>query len=120
MGEAKQRKLARAAGQPWERDRPAKPRPLPWYMEGSTEAAPTIPQRSESILLNPPFTDPKFNEELQRKLELEHGAGRVVVIGDDPRNLSVLRRRRPMDLAIMLGMLGAINGDSLITRPRRK
>lgn len=118
MGEAKQRKLAQAAVRPWERDQPAPPRPRPWYMEGSTEP---IPPAREDLLISLPPRDPTSDEALRtlvrQKFESEHGAGRVVIIGDDPRDLPVRRRMRPMDMAILLGLLG---NDSLIMEPRRK
>ena len=110
MGEAKQRRIAKAAGCPWERDQLPSPPPKPWYMDPMSPRSQEL--RERAILAPPPE---RTLESIKRHIVKSTMEKRVVV--DDPRGLLVRRRRTVgMDLAMVLAALGT---EPIITRGQK-
>ena len=111
MGEAKQRRLAKVAGAPWERDTTPISPPKPWYMDPESPRNQEL--RARRGMLAPPPEPSPTTEALRRHIEKRDDM-RVVVVGKDPRSLPV-RRGRPggMELALLIAALGT---EPIITR----
>jgi hypothetical protein len=105
MGEAKQRRLAKATGKPWDRDKPPAAPPKPWYIDPESPRNQELRARRGVEVAPPPEPSPTM--EMLRKHVEAHDDLRVVVLGKDPRSLPV-RRGRPgtMELALLMAALG--------------
>lgn len=109
MGEARQRKLAKAAGQPWPKDAPPPPRKIPGYM---TMEIPTgtvaYPSGSCPVAMAAPSPgeDAGAMERMRTIAKLAGEDKKILVVGDDPRGLPVGRRRTGgMDLALLMATM---------------
>jgi hypothetical protein len=122
MGEARRRKLAAAAGRPWERDAPPPPEPHPWYMDPMCPQLPRLPA-PPAVIIAPSDQEVQRDLDAMRRAVEARGLGnQVLVIGDDPRDpLPLARgRRRPggMELALIMAALGVDStAGSLIAPP---
>lgn len=97
MGEARQRKLAKAAGQPWPKDAPPPPRKIPDYMTMEIPVAMAAP---------PPDEDAGAMERMRTIAKLAGEDKKILIVGDDPRGLPVGRRRTGgMDLALLMAAM---------------
>jgi hypothetical protein len=114
MGQARQRKIAKAVGRPWSEDAPPPPKPKPWYM---TEGG--LPPFYPIGMDAPPPEESTASAELMQNtvVRLENGP-QVLIVGDDPRGLPVRRRHNSMETALLMAAL-SLNGQPLIKSPKR-
>ena len=98
MGEARQRRLAREAGRPWERDCSR--------MEPATVLLGTLSDDAEA-------------ETFRRMLERQSDAARLLQVPDTSRGLPVVGVRRGLDVLALLSTL-ALSGSVLVEGPERK
>jgi hypothetical protein len=110
MGQARQRKLAKAAGRPWPEDAPSPAKPQLWYMPG-VEMSPAYP----IAMVNPPLVESPVVERMREIARQEKP--RVLVIGDDPRGQPV-RRRGGVELAFMMAAM-SLDGPLVVKSPKR-
>jgi len=113
MGQARQRRLAKAAGRPWPEDAPLPSNPKPWYLtEGGKP-----PKYAVGMIASPP-EETAAAVALVRKIVRLENRQQALIIDNDPRGLSVTRRRSGTVMALFRAAL-AMNGQPLIKSPRR-
>jgi hypothetical protein len=110
MGEARQRKIARVEGRPWDRDRPPPPRAKPWYARDPKDPAPS-PLISGQWMED--FGPSPARTSLAASLP-EPARQRVLVVGDRDREALVdaVANRRPGEVVLVRG--GEQAGPALV------
>lgn len=115
MGEARQRKIARSAGRPWERDTPRSPLPrvLPWYMD---PMCPALPPRQPLLVVAGP------TDSLPRR-PATYPEPRVHVVGGDDvdRLRQEIADRKPGEILLVSPGTGdggtPMSIEALLSRP---
>ena len=145
MGEARRRKLAAAAGTPWQQDRPRPARVLPSYEDPMCPQPPTRippwPERPPRVSTSPKVvvvddgTSREDLEALRRAVEARHPGKVMVATRDDldraglrdlalarePARPPARRRRSPMEIMMIMAALGTSSGAAhLAETPHKK
>ena len=131
MGEARKRKLAAAAGTPWQQDRPRPARVLPDHEDPMCpEPTRRIPARPKVVLVDD-GTSREDLERLRRAVEARH-PGKVMVATRDDLDRAGLhdlalareparRRHSPMEIMMIMAALGINSGAAhLAETPNKK
>lgn len=135
MGEARKRKLAAAAGTPWQQDRPRPAHVLPDYEDPMCPEPPRrIPARPEVVLVDD-GTSREDLEALRRAVETRHPGKVLVAIRDEldraglrdlvparePARPPARRRHGPMEIMMIMAALGTGSGAAhLVETPHKK
>lgn len=133
MGEARRRKLAAAAGTPWQQDRPRPARVLPSYEDPMCPQPPTRippwPERPPRVSTSPEVvvvddgTSREDLEALRRAVEARHPGKVLVAIRDDLALAREPARRRhgSMEIMMIMAALGTGSGAAhLVETPHKK